>query len=458
MAFLRCRDLLCHSMTFAWLKRYAPRSLYGRAALILLTPVIMIQLVVAIVFIQRHYEDVTEQMSRNVAAELGFLVDRIDSAADAAAALREMDDLARALQLDLGLPATAPVAGTARRFYDLSGRVVIATLQRDLPGLRAIDLATDDRRVTLVIETVHGPLTIGFPRSRVSASNPHQLLVLMVGVSLLMTVIAFLFLRNQVRPIHRLAEAAAAFGRGHALPYRPGGASEVRAAGQAFVDMRNRIERQIEQRTIMLSGVSHDLRTPLTRLKLGLSMLEPGPDTEDLLGDVRDMEAMLDTFLDFARLDSLDDPAPVSPAAVLDTLARGAVRAGQAVQVVGDVPQEPVLMRPMAVQRALENLIGNAVRHGSRVELSCCVTDRAVVFSVQDDGPGIPPAVREEALKPFARLDLARGLNRVKNRQGGHVGLGLSIAIDIARQHGGTLRLESSDHLGGLRADLVLAR
>jgi two-component system osmolarity sensor histidine kinase EnvZ len=203
----------------------------------------------------------------------------------------------------------------------------------------------------------------------------------------------------------------------------------------------------------MLSGVSHDLRTPLTRLKLGLSMQDDSPEIADLQGDVCDMEAMLDSFLDFAQLDQLDDPEPVNPVDLLDTLARGAARAGQDVKVFGHCPPDAVLLRPMAVRRALDNLIGNAVRFAGHVEISCAVTERAVVFSVEDDGPGIAPAAREEALKPFARLDAARNQNR-----GGNVGLGLSIAMDIARQHGGTLRLDQSARLGGLRADLVLAR
>lgn len=439
-------------MTFAWLKRYAPRSLYGRAALILLMPVILIQLVVAVVFIQRHYEDVTEQMSRNVALELRFLVDTINAAPSAPAALGNVSALATALRLEMHLPDPAPPADDTRIFYDLSGRIVIATLRAELTDLVAIDLG-GLKQVHLHLTTAHGPLGVDFPRSRVSASNPHQLLVLMAGVSLLLTVISFLFLRNQVRPIHRLAEAAEAFGRGRALPYHPRGATEVRAAGQAFLDMRNRIERQIEQRTVMLSGVSHDLRTPLTRLKLGLSMQEETPEIAELQGDVRDMEAMLDSFLNFAQLDSLDDPQPVDPAEMMETLARGAARAGQDVQVVGPCPMGPVLLRPMAVRRALDNLIGNAVRFGRHVELSCTVSERAVVFSVEDDGPGIDAAARDEALKPFTRLDAARSQNR-----GGNVGLGLSIAMDIARQHGGTLRLDRSARLGGLRADLVLAR
>ena len=439
-------------MTFSWLKRYAPRSLYGRAALILLTPIISIQLVVSVVFVQRHYQDVTEQMSRNVALELRYIQEQIESDQSTGVPAGVIA-LADALRVDMSMPDPAPVVADRRRFYDLSGRIIIATLRQDLPGVTGIDLIRDKKQVHLTLNTAPGPLGLQFPRSRMSASNPHQLLVLMTGVGFLMSVIAFLFLRNQIRPIRRLAEAAQAFGRGHSVPYRPSGATEVRAAGSAFLGMRNRIERQIEQRTVMLSGVSHDLRTPLTRLKLGLSMLDDGPDTAELLGDVRDMEAMLDTFLDFARLDSLDDLEQVVPADLLEAAAEGAGRAGHRVCVIGPAVATPVMLRPMALRRALDNLVNNAVRHGTRIELSCQISERAVVFTVEDDGPGIVPEARERAMQPFTRLDDARSQN-----VGGSVGLGLSIALDIARQHGGTLRLDRSERLGGLRADLVLAR
>lgn len=446
-------------MTFAWLKRYAPRSLYGRTALILLTPVIAIQIVVSVVFVQRYYEDVTEQMSRNVALELRYMRDLVDGAPDVMATHGAIDRLAGALRFHLEFPDPDPVTKDTRQFYDLSGRVLIRTLRSDLDGVLGVSLTRREKRVVMSMTTRLGPLTFDFPRSRMSASNPHQLLVLMTGVSIFATVIAFLFLRNQVRPIRRLARAAEDFGRGRVTPYWPSGATEVRAAGNAFLDMRSRIERQIEQRTLMLSGVSHDLRTPLTRLKLGLSMLDdPLGETEALLGDLRDMEAMLDSFLDFASSESLDDMELVDPEALLAQVAEGARRAGQNVTLADcgasdGAERTRVRMSPLAVRRALENLVNNGVRHGTRVELSCHVSERAVVFSVEDDGPGIPPDQRGEALKPFKRLDAARGQNR-----GGGVGLGLSIAVEIARRHGGTLRLEESARLGGLRADLLLAR
>ncbi|PZX18561.1 two-component system osmolarity sensor histidine kinase EnvZ [Palleronia aestuarii] len=439
-------------MTFDWLKRYVPRSLYGRAALILLLPVVTIQLVVSVVFIQRLFEDVTEQMTDNVVLELARLVDLAEAAPDPEAARVAMAPLARALEIESRYPDPDPVRGDSRVFYDLSGRLVIRTLRASLDGITGIELAEDDSVVELSLALLEAPIGFTFDRNRVSAKNPHQLLVLMIGTSLLMTIIAYLFLRNQIRPIRRLAEAATAFGRGRVVAYRPAGATEVRSAGAAFLDMRQRITRQIDQRTMMLSGISHDLRTPLTRLRLGLSLLDEA-EAEAMTGDVAEMQKMLDAFLDFARDGALDDPVEIDPAVLLRDVAENASRAGQAVRIHEIDGAEPVVLRPLAITRALDNLVGNAVRYGDRAELSLAVGRKALVFTVEDNGPGIPEAARADAIRPFSRLDPARNQDR-----GGGVGLGLSIAMDIARQHGGTLRLEDSERLGGLRADLVVAR
>lgn len=293
---------------------------------------------------------------------------------------------------------------------------------------------------------------VDLDRRRMSATNPHQLLVLMIGTSALMTVISYLFLRNQVAPIRRLAEAAEAFGKGQHMAYRPRGATEVRAAGAAFLDMRARIERALESRTRMLSGVSHDLRTPLTRLKLGLSMLPEDEETQALLGDVADMERLVDEFLAFARGDATEEAVEVDLAALVQRVVENAARSGQRVQFQGAMVVR-MRLRPQAVQRALENLIGNANRFGDRCRVTLLDGDRFAKIVVEDDGPGIPMERRDEAVQPFARLDGARDPNR-----GGGVGLGLSIAADIARSHGGALRLGESEGLGGLRAELALAR
>ena len=438
-------------MLFSWLKRYMPRSLYGRAALILLVPILTLQLVVSVVFIQRHFEDVTEQMTRNVALELEYLLGQVNRAPNARGAQDALDQLVQPLFFEATFPVTER-RFDSRVFYDLTGRVVMRVLNERLAGITAIDLASDDRDVRVQMMTVHGPLEIMFDRRRVSASNPHQLLVLMVFTGVLMTVIAFVFLRNQLRPIKRLARAAEAFGKGRMVPYRPTGAVEVRSAGSAFLDMRNRIERQIEQRTMMLSGVSHDLRTPLTRLKLGLSLMDDA-EAAPLRRDVEDMERMLNEFLAFARGDAAEDLALTDPVALATQAVEDAQRAGLAVTLSKIEGQGQQLLRPVAIRRAVDNLIGNAVRYGTTAEVGVTITPRSIAVHVEDDGPGIPQERREEAMKPFSRLEPARNQNK-----GTGVGLGLSIAADVARAHGGMLRLGESKRLGGLQADLVLAR
>lgn len=435
-------------------KRFLPRSLSGRAALILIVPMVTIQLVVSVMFIQRHFERVTRQMTDGVGAELILILQTINAANSADEASRAVVPLAAVLDITLGWTEAPPSQDDSRNWWDLSGRVVIATLREELPQILRLDLARSDRQVTLWLPTRWGVVAIDIDRRRVSATNPHQLLVLMVFTSALMTLIAFLFLANQLRPITRLAAAAEAFGKGQSIPYRPRGAIEVRAAGRAFLDMRARIERQIEQRTLMLSGVSHDLRTPLTRLRLGLSLLREDEETLALLGDVAAMERLVDEFLAFARGDAMEAAVETDLAQLLDRCAQNAQRGG------GQITQRPVegaaptvaRLRPQAVARAVENLIGNALRFGSCVEVGLVSTKDWLRIVVEDNGPGIPPDRRVEAVIPFVRLDVARDPNR------GGAGLGLSIASDIARSHGGELRLGDSARLGGLRAELLLAR
>jgi len=439
-------------MTFSWLKRMLPRGLYGRAALILILPVVTLQLVVSVVFLQRHFDGVTRQMTRSMLFDIMYVSGQFEAAPDASVAVREAGAAAAELGIALALPA-AGGSGDQRLFYDLSGRVVTRQLREVLPNLQQTDLR-DFPTVRLVLTSRHGPLQISFARNRVSASNPHQLLVLMLGTGLLMTLVAYAFLRNQLRPIARLAAAAEAFGKGRVVPYKTRGATEVRSAGAAFLDMRARIERQIEQRTLMLSGISHDLRTPLTRLRLGLSMLPADTDVAAMERDVAEMAQLVDAFLEFARSEAAaTEPQPQDVAAFLAAVVDDARRAGQDVTLLKCAATGPATFRAEALRRALENLLANATRYGSRAEVSAQLTARQLRISVEDDGPGIAPERRDEALRPFTRLDPARNQNR-----GQGVGLGLSIAADIARSHGGSLRLGDSARLGGLKVDLVLAQ
>ncbi|WP_323768548.1 ATP-binding protein [Antarctobacter sp.] len=428
-------------MSFTWLKQYMPRSLYGRAALILVLPVVTLQLVVSIVFIQRHFEGVTVQMSTELAREVNLV-------------MTDLPELGNAARLRLQPVATGDddlPKTNLRRWYDFTGLVVNRELFMRIPTLERIELP-DNRAVVLYLRKADQLYRIALDRTRVSAANAHQLFVNMVFFGALMTLIAFLYMRNQLRPITRLAAAAEAFGKGRNVRYSPAGAVEVRAAGHAFLDMRARIERHIDQRTMMLSGVSHDLRTPLTRLRLGLSLLDD-EDREPLEHDVEEMQRLIDAFLDFARGDAETATSErIDPFDLVQRIVEDAQRGGQKVALGEMVGQGTVMLRPRALRRAVENLVANAGRYATSCQVSVQLTERSLRLRVEDDGPGIPPDRREDALRPFVRLDPARNQDK-----GSGVGLGLAIAADIARAHGGVLRLGESEALGGLRADIVIA-
>jgi two-component system osmolarity sensor histidine kinase EnvZ len=435
-------------------ERFLPQGLYGRAALILVTPLLVLQLVVSVVFIQRHYEGVTVQMTRNLAASLGYLHDEVNGAPDLAGAQAR----AAALSTPLGVVAHLPPdpgeplpAADLRTIDDLTGRAVIATLRGRLEGVIGVDLVSAHREVLLAMETVHGPMLLRIDRRQVSASNPHQLIVIVVLTGLLMAAVAYFFLRRQLRPIRQLALAAEAFGKGRQMPYRPRGASEVRAAGEAFVAMRDRIERQIEQRTLLLSAVSHDLRTPLTRLRLALALMEEGPETEAMLRDVAEMERLADSFLAYARGAATEAPQDTDVVALAEAAVERARRVGTEVDLrPTEGRNRPVRLRPELLARVLDNLIGNAARHARRCAVSVAVDGEAVRITVEDDGPGIPTERRAEAVQPFARLDDARN----QDRPG--AGLGLAIVADAVRSHGGRLDFGESARLGGLKVEILL--
>lgn len=433
------------------IKPYLPKSLFGRAALILIMPVVVVQFLVSVVFIQRHYERVTEQLTGAVVRDIGVLLPQIAQGAQSAAA----QDMARAFDVTFApLPPADMPQADARAMLDVAGRAIITTLREQLPSLTAVDLRSDAGVVTLFLTQPLGALRLDIPRGRFTATNPHQLLVLMVFAGALMTLIAFVFMRNQLTPITRMAIAAEAFGRGQHIPYIPRGATEMRAAGQAFLAMRARIERHIESRTLMLSGVSHDLRSPLTRLKLGLALLPEDDDTRALMSDIADMERLLDEFLAFARGDAMEAAVLADPAEVLRAAVAKAQRGAGGLVHLGEMAAAmPCMMRIDAIGRALENMLGNAQRYGTTVLASLQVSADSLRFVIEDNGPGIPADLRNRAAEPFARLDAARNPN-----QGGGVGLGLAITADVARSHGGALTLTDSKALGGLRAELRIAR
>ena len=408
--------------------------------MILLLPVVVLQLVVTVVFMQRHFEGVTMQMSTTVAREVELVLSGVPETTLDVLDIR-VSDVARDV---LAEPNT-------RLWYDFSGVIITRNLNKILPQIKVIDLYNDDV-VRLVADVDGQAKEVIFDRSRISAAKPHQLFVNMMFYGFLFTLIALIYLRNQLRPIKRLATAAEAFGRGRNMPFSPAGATEVRSAGTAFVDMRNRIERQIETRTLMLSEVSHDLRTPLTRMRLALAMLDDD-EREPLEQDVDEMQGMIDAFLEFSKGGQAMEPEAVVVQTWIEQVVADCARAGRDVSLVHSEGEGTVMLRLGGMRRALDNLIGNAVRYGSRAEVSMVLTDKFLRLRVDDDGPGIPENRRAEAQRPFTRLDPSRNQDK-----GGSVGLGLTIATDIARAHGGVLRLGESERLGGLRADIVIAR
>ncbi len=430
---------------FKWIKSYMPKRLYFRAALILVFPVVFLQLIVSIVFIQRHFEGVTVQMTRTVAAELDLITEVINREGAVAA-----QQIARSLGMSMSIVAEDTKFVERRRVYDLTGLVVRRELLA-LPEILTVDLP-NNKRVNARIKSGQEYFDLQFSRKRVSASNPHQLIVYLLFFGAFFTVIAFFYLRNQLRPITRLADAAEAFGHGENVRYDPSGALEVRAAGQAFLDMRERIERHLKQRTMILSGVSHDLRTPITRLKLGLSFL-PKEQREPLEKDVEDMNLLLNEFLDFAKFENETDASAedTDPSLIVEELVENFSRADVKINIVGKLDNTFIKLKPFAIKRALENLINNANRYGDKILIEKKIKDNFLILAIHDDGPGIDDNKYEEVLQPFTRLDPSRNQNK-----GSGVGLGLPIAKEIAEGHSGFLKLSRSSLLNGLCAALVI--
>lgn len=429
------------------LRDFLPRGLFGRSLLIVVIPLVLLQAVSAYIFYTRHWQDVGRRLALGLAGDVAIVIDAIehsDSVVDRVWMLRQARSrLALDVKFSDGgaLPDEPP--------HELFGPVDW-TLARVLPEQIQypfqFDSRTDSESVVLAIQLPDGLLEVTVPRKRLFSSTTYIFILWMVGTSLVLLAIAIYFLRRQVGPMRRLAHAAESFGKGiQVIDFKPQGAAEVRQAARAFLLMRERIQRQISQRTEMLAGVSHDLRTPLTRMKLQIAM---SPETElvaALKADVADMERMVEGYLAFARGEGSEQPVDTDVGALLDEVVDGARRRGAAIMLDGDANGLHLTVRRDAIKRALTNLTDNAVRHGQYVRLSVGRTDDMIEIAIEDDGPGIPETQRESVFKPFFRIDTSR------NPDTGGVGLGLTIARDVVRNHGGDLVLGESA-LGGLRA------
>jgi two-component system osmolarity sensor histidine kinase EnvZ len=431
-------------------KRALPRGLFGRSLIIIVAPMFILQAIVSYIFFERDVDVSTRRLSRDIAADVSLLIALEDNYP-----MKERTQLralaAKRLRFDITfLPGQhIPPAAKQPKQQSTIDRALDEVIAQQIGEVRHFETARAGNDFDIRAEVHDGVLRMIVPRERATVSAPDIFILWMVGSSLILLGVAVLFLRNQVRPIERLARAADAFGKGRAVPdFKPYGASEVRRAAEAFLLMRERLDRYLQQRTEMLAGVSHDLKTPLTRIRLQLALLKPSRDIDAMRDDVTQMETMLSEYLDFARGGAGEQASIVDLSQVARQAADRAVRARMAEprRVVLDAPQTVTLaVKPHALGRGITNLVDNALKHGRHVFVAVRRDDRFAEVVVDDDGPGIPAELREEAMKPFHRLDHGRNL------QAGGVGLGLAIARDVARAHGGDLTLDTSPQ-GGLRA------
>ncbi len=426
---------------------YMPKRLYARSLIIVIAPMILLQSVVAFVFMERHWQTVTQRLSQATVRDIAAIIDLMETYphdADYANVIRIAQDRMQ-LKVDLLPPDPLPPPGP-KPFFSILDEILSSEITRQINRPFWIDTVGNSNIVEVRVQLEDKVLRVFVRRSQAYASNTHIFLIWMVGTSLVLLMIAIPFLRNQIRPILTLAEAAESFGKGRPMPrdFRPRGAEEVRRAGFAFIQMRERIERQIEQRTAMLTGVSHDLRTILTRFKLQLALTGTRADTKALDQDIDDMQSMLEGYLAFARGEASEDTGRFDLEAYFGKLGEEARlrKRKLTTTLAGD---RDVHVRPNAFARLLSNVVGNAFRYAKTVEINANHGRGSLLVTIDDDGPGIPPDKREEVFKPFVRLDEARNLDA------SGTGLGLSIARDIARSHGGDIMLDDSP-LGGLRA------
>src|ERR1700744_233005 len=427
-------------------KSWMPTGLYARALLSMIVPMVVRQTVVAGVFMERHYNLVTRRLSAAVVSDIAGLIDvyRTYPQDKDRAQIRRIAQQRLNLVVDFLPVGDLPPPGP-KPFFNLLDQSLSVSIGRQIGRPFWIDTVGNSNLVEIRILLDDAVMRVFAQRSAAYASNSQIFLFWMVGTSSILLIVAVLFLRNQIRPILRLAGAAERFGKGREAPnFRPRGAREVRRAAGAFLEMKSRIERSIEQRTAMLAGVSHDLRTILTRFKLELALIGDSPEIDGMRKDVDEMSGMLEAYLAFARGDGGEQAQPTDMTQALEELRSDAERNGHTATVqFRGLPV--VTVKPASFKRCLGNLVSNAARYANSIAINGQRDHRYLTVTIDDDGPGIPSAKREEVFKPFLRLDDSR------NQDQGGPGRGLAIARDIARSHGGDIMLGDSP-MGGLRA------
>ena len=432
-----------------FIKRFLPRSLFGRSLMIIVTPMILVQVISTYVFYDRHWDLITRRLSGAVAGELAFVVELLAEEASIEGDEPIFDMSRRHFWAELTYRPGDILPNEILVPSGLLEEKLTRELNQRLSFPHRLDARSIERHVKISVQLPNGVLDFVTTRDRLFSSTTYVFLMWMVGSSLILFAVAVVFMRNQIRPIRRLAAAADSFGKGSDAPgFKPEGAAEVRLAASAFIRMRDRIQRQISQRTEMLAGVSHDLRTPLTRMRLQLAMMAGGEDAEALRQDIAEMEQMLEGYLAFARGEGTEQAQPIDLARLLREVTNDARHTGRRIVLRAEEPLT-VTLRPNAFKRALTNLVQNACRYGKSVEVAARLAHGQLEVTINDDGPGIPPEKRADVFKPFFRLEASR------NPMTGGVGLGLTIARDIVLGHGGELVLGDAPQ-GGLRATVLI--
>ena len=434
------------------IKNILPQTLFGRALLIIVTPLILMQAISTFVFFDRHWDTMTRRLAHTLAGDIAFIVDSLTplpKQLDLNQIFLKADDILH-IRLTYS-PEEILVKKKPFQQWDRVRKSLRDALKERVRRPFSIDTIKKERRIEIKVQLPQGLLNVNVHEKRLYSSTPYIFLMWMIGSSLVLFAIAIIFMRNQIRPIRRLAIAARSFGMGRgSSEIKPSGAKEVRQATQAFRQMRERISRQFAQRTEMLAGVSHDLRTPLTRMKLQIEMLERTPETRELQDDIQEMERMIDGYLTFARGEGSESLSKINLASLIEEIISTERRDGSLINFVNKSKTiKSVTLRPQAIKRAITNLIINSKKYAETVKVEFEYNSEHAIITIDDNGPGIKPEHRDDVFKAFFRLDPSR------NTDTGGTGLGLTIAKDIIQSHGGDLLLSEAS-LGGLRATITL--
>ena len=430
------------------IKSYLPKSLLGRSLMIIVIPLILLQLVSGIIFFESHWDKVSLRLARSVAGDIASVINLLRIKMSEESRARVIAIARDNMQLKIEIKENSVLNNATGRITDLMEPILVRAMNEYVGKPFQIDTKKIPRNVSIQVQLPNAVLHVVIPRKRLFSSTVIVFVAWMVGISLILFAVATVFMRNQVKPIRRLAEAADDFGKGRDVSgFKPEGAVEVRRAAIAFMAMRERIARQIRQRTDMLAGVSHDLRTPITRMRLQLEMLGEEAAVE-LKSDVVEMEHMLEGYLAFARGEGNEPHILTNISKLLEEVVQQARRKGHLIDLHIECKLD-VQLRPSAFKRYITNILENAMVYGGHITVRAGLREDGMEIIVDDDGPGIPENEREEVFKPFYRMESSR------NPGTGGVGLGLSIARDVIRSLGGEILLEQSS-LGGLRVRIYL--